>query len=73
MSKEHIENGKNLIHSFNQTESSDGYYKGLTKREYIAIKVLSAFAESHVDKDTISRHCMFARDYADKLLEILKH
>ena len=31
-----MENGKNLIHSFNNMEYSEGNFKGLTKREYFA-------------------------------------
>jgi hypothetical protein len=31
-----MENGENLIHSFNNTDYSEGNFKGLTKREYFA-------------------------------------
>jgi hypothetical protein len=31
-----MENGKNLIHSFNHIDSTEGNFKGLTKREYFA-------------------------------------
>jgi hypothetical protein len=31
-----MENGNNLIHSFNNDEYSEGNFKGLTKREYFA-------------------------------------
>ncbi len=31
-----MENGKNLIHSWNVNEFGDGNYRGLTKREYFA-------------------------------------
>ena len=31
-----MENGKNLIHSFNNSEHSQGNFNGLTKREYFA-------------------------------------
>lgn len=31
-----MENGKNLIHSFNHVENCEGNFNGLTKREYFA-------------------------------------
>ena len=31
-----MENGKNLIHSWNINEKGEGNYQGLTKREYFA-------------------------------------
>jgi hypothetical protein len=31
-----MENGKNLIHSFNDSDGIIGNFKGLTKREYFA-------------------------------------
>lgn len=31
-----MENGKNLIHSFNHSEKVEGNFQGLTKREYFA-------------------------------------
>ncbi|WDF45277.1 hypothetical protein PQ459_10250 [Chryseobacterium sp. KACC 21268] len=42
-----MENGDKLIHSFNDSEHSQGHFEGLTKREYVAIAAMQGFIASN--------------------------
>jgi hypothetical protein len=73
-----MENGKNLIHSFNASDGLFGNFKGLTKREYFAgLAMQGLLANPNIKRPTygdengyieFSNTCL---RYADALLKQL--
>lgn len=48
-----MENGNNLIHSFQHTEREGGNYSGLTKREYFAAMAMQGMLANNLMIDNI--------------------
>lgn len=72
-----MENGNNLIHSFNNTHYSQGHFLGLTKREYFAGQIatglsVQAIAGGHNSLSDMEISVpMYAVRIADALLKEL--
>jgi hypothetical protein len=72
-----MENGKNLIHSFNASDGLFGNFKGLTKREYFAGLAMQGLLSSRdwnyepFNEDTPCWTSKFAIEIADELLKQL--
>jgi hypothetical protein len=69
-----MDNGCNLIHSFQHTEREDGNYNGLTKREYFAGLAMQGLLSNPAQIDTtnfewVAQHAL---GYADALLKELE-
>jgi hypothetical protein len=73
-----MENGKNLIHSFNDSDGIIGNFKGLTKREYFAGLAMQGMLSSRdwtqepFNEGTASLTSKFAIEIADELLKQLE-
>jgi hypothetical protein len=64
-----MENGENLIHSFNNTDYSEGNFKGLTKREYFAGLAMQGLLSNRRANPAVMAEAAVA--YADALLKEL--
>lgn len=67
-----MENGNNLIHSFNDTDYKQGNSKGLTKREYIATSLLSGLSSVPNTGLTANGLVKKAIELTDELLKQLE-
>lgn len=69
-----MENGKQLIHSFNSNNYSEGYFQDLTKREYFAgLAMQGMIANSHPEliQYNEAKTAKWAISVADELLKQL--
>ena len=74
-----MENGKNLIHSWNINEKGEGNYQGLTKREYFAgLAMQGLLSNPNINRPLTGeddKHARFSEvciQYADSLLKQLE-
>lgn len=70
-----MENGNNLIHSFQHNETHEGSFNGLTKREYfagLAMQSLIAGRELSLSKEEADLFASQAIQFANSLLEKLE-
>ena len=67
-----MENGNNLIHSFNNDEYSEGNFVGLTKREYFAGLAMQGICASNGWEQSMDGIVKASVEMADKLLKELE-
>jgi hypothetical protein len=63
-----MENGNNLIHSFNSTDYSQGNFHGLTKREYFAAMAMQAYVNNYYGEEDETMQAIRSVKMADALL-----
>jgi hypothetical protein len=68
-----MENGKNLIHSFNASDGLFGNFKGLTKREYFAgLAMQGLLANPNTGCECAEKIAELAVNRSDELLKQLE-